>query len=151
MTTLKTHTARFGPVEYQAADVITFQDGLVGFPNAHEVLLIQHSEGSAFRWMQSIDEPALAFLVVDPSEFVGNFEPSMPAADADALGMSAQSARLVYTIVTIPQGKPSELTLNLAGPIVVNAETGRARQVILEDDSYPIRYQVFRDGAEKAA
>ncbi len=150
-TQLLTKTARFGAIEYRPEDVLNFAGGLLGFPACDRFVLIEHKEGSPFRWLQSLDEPSVAFLVVDPGHFVEDFAPEMPDCVANALGLECETPRLVYTIVTIPPGKPRAMTINLAGPIVVNAENRSARQVVLEDVRYPIRFPVFQERQEQAA
>ncbi|MFX7895014.1 flagellar assembly protein FliW, partial [Acinetobacter baumannii] len=59
-------TTRFGVVPYTDEDVITFEDGLVGFPTFSRYVVICPREDSPFRWLQSLEEPALAFLVAEP-------------------------------------------------------------------------------------
>lgn len=140
-------TTRFGALEFTTEDVVEFSDGLVGFPDVKRFVLIQHKEGSPYRWLQSLDLGDLAFLVVDPSVYVSEYAPDMPRSFADSLQMQEDTPRLVYTIVTIPRGRPEEMTLNLAGPIVINLATQRAAQIVLEDDRFPIRFSVFQAGA----
>ncbi|MCB0826571.1 MAG: flagellar assembly protein FliW [Armatimonadetes bacterium] len=136
-------TSRFGEIKFTKEDVVNFANGLLGFPKAQQFVLIQHKEGSPFRWLQSVESEELAFLVVDPAEYVTNYAPDMPNSMAQSLNLSEETPRLVYTIVTIPRGKPKDMTLNLAGPIVINAESGQAMQTVLENDEYEIRFRVF--------
>jgi len=154
MTTQQvTQTTRFGQVEYSTDDVVTFHDGLIGFADLGAFVLIQHKEDSPFRWMQSVDNGKIAFLVVDPGQYVQGYEPDMPDSAIERLGLDEETARLVYTIVSIPPGKPEEMTLNLAGPIVINLETGNAQQIVLEDEIYSIKHKVFpnKESEESAA
>ena len=151
MTTMAINTTRFGELEFEQADQVTFFSGIVGFPDLRQFVLIQHKEDSPYRWLQSTEDGAVAFLVVDPSAHVTGYAPQMPQTVAVQLGMNQETPRLVYTIITIPRGRPHEMTVNLAGPIVVNAETGQAVQVVLEDEAYAIRHRVFPEGAEAAA
>ena len=152
MTTMNNlQSTRFGAIEYSPEDVVTIQDGLLGFPGREAYLVLTHKEGSPFRWLQSIDEPALAFLVVDPGHFVQGYSPLMSDEAASALGLGEETPRLVYTIATIPNGKPEEMTLNLAGPIVINGETRAARQLVIEDPNCAIKHRVFGKTAEQLA
>ena len=154
MTTQQvTQTTRFGQVEYSTDDVVTFHDGLIGFSDLCSFVLIQHGEDSPFRWMQSVDNGEIAFLVVEPGQYVQGYEPEMPDSAIESLGLDDETARLVYTIVSIPPGKPEEMTLNLAGPIVINLETGIAQQIVLEDEIYSIKHKVFpnKESEESAA
>lgn len=149
-TTNAFETPRFGVIEYLDDDVVSFREGLVGLPDLQRFLLLQHKPGSPFRWLQSLDRAEVALLVVDPVEFVNGYEPEMPATAAVALGLDDETPRLVYTVVTIPSGRPQGMTLNLAGPIVVNAETRNARQVVLEDEAYPVKFPVMETESQAA-
>ena len=149
MTTQRvTETSRFGSIRYTAEDIVTFADGLVGFPNLESFVLIQHDDDSQFRWMQSTDFGDIAFLVVDPSRYVADYDPAVPDSLAESLSLDEDTPRLVYTIVSIPPGKPEEMTINLAGPIIINTESGCARQVVIEDEQHAIKHRVF-EGVER--
>lgn len=134
---------RFGDIEFTDDDVVHFPEGLIGFPNSRRYVLLCAKPGSPFRWLQSLDEPALAFLCTDPAHYVADYAPTLSERHARDLGMTAETARLVLCTAAIPKGKPEEMTLNLAGPIVINAEVRRGRQIVLEDGAYTIRHRVF--------
>lgn len=148
--TMTTHftSTRFGEVAYTEADIVTIEGGLLGFPTSSRYLILAHKEGSPFRWLQSLDEPGLAFLVVDPVHFVEGYAPILGEEAAGALGLTEGTPRLVYTIATIPNGRPEEMTINLAGPIVINGETRVARQLVIEDPNCAIKHRVF-EGKDK--
>lgn len=141
---------RFGDIEYADEDVVTFTDGMIGFPDARRFILLSHKENSPFRWLQSLDEPKLAFLVTDPGAFVCEYTPSVEHAVLNGLEIGEETPRLVFTTARIPNGEPNEMTLNLAAPIVVNATNRKARQIVLTDDAYTIRHRVFRPDGEPA-
>lgn len=134
---------RFGAIEYTDEDVLSLLDGLVGFPNLRDFVLLAHKPDSPFKWLQSLDEPALAFLVVDPAGYVEGFSPELSKADTGALHLSESTAKLVLTTAAIPGGKVEEMTLNLAAPIVLNLEARIGKQVVLDSDGYNIRHRVF--------
>ncbi len=144
-------TARFGLVPYTPQDVVTFHEGLLGFPHLRDFVLLNHADDSPFRWLQSVEEGETAFLVVDPAVYVADYAPEMPARDANAIEVGTDTPTLVYTIVTIPRGRPADMTINLAGPIVINAALGKAVQVVVEGDAYPIRHRVFQESESEAA
>ncbi len=145
------NTSRFGQIECSPEDLVSFSDGLIGFGGRQRFVMIEHKPGSPFRWMQSVDDGGLAFLLVDPAEYKGDYAPMMPKRAAHNLKMVEDTPRLVYTIVTIPQGRPEDMTLNLAAPIVINGDNGEAMQVILEDAEYPVRWRVFAEGTRLSA
>lgn len=141
MTTTNT---RFGLLQYEEGDVVTFADGLIGFPNLHRFVLLNHKEDSPFRWLQSLDEESLAFLVCDPEAFVGGYTADVDPLAEQVLTMEPETPRFTYATANIPHGRPHDMTLNLAGPIVVNGETRQAKQLVIEDEAYTMRHRVFQ-------
>lgn len=142
MTTMLTlDTPRFGTIEYCADDVVRFAEGVLGFPNLHSYLILEHKPGSKFRWLQSIEDSNLSFLVADPNEFVSNYDLEINDQSAETLHLTAETLVLVYTIVTIPRGAPDQLTLNLAGPIVINAVTREAKQFVIENPVFGVKHK----------
>lgn len=134
---------RFGDIDYQAEDVIHLDEGLIGFPGLSEFILVDHKPDSPFRWLQSVDEAPLAFLVTEPRQFVPDYNP-----------LASKGAEIVFTTVAIPAGKAHDMTLNLAGPIMIDAASKRGRQVVLDDGSYTVKHRVFAEAnqaTEKAA
>jgi len=134
------HTTRFGVVEYAPEDVLEFPNGLIGLPDFRSFVVIRTRIDSVFRWLQSLDEPGIAFLVTDPRNYVQNYSP----------GAFNGENRLVFTTVNIPHGKPDEMTINLAGPITVDAESRQGKQIVLDSDAYTTRYRVFANGSKSS-
>lgn len=151
MITTTFKTARFGEITVEPADLISFPQGMIGFPNNPDYVLIQHQPDSPFYWMQSLSIPELAFLVVPPNVFVPDYAPEVNLAAVEEIGISEETPHIVYTVVNIPRGKPDEMTLNLAGPIVIQPETRRAKQLVLEESKYSLRHRIKEDPTERAA
>ncbi len=142
---MKLTQTRFSTIEFEKEDVLTFSDGIIGFTDCHEFVLVNSKPESPFRWLQSIEEPSLAFLVVDPSVYVEDYAPDMPTTTADELGLEQETPRMVFATVAIPPGKPEAMTLNLAAPIIINAVTNVAAQVVIEDAAYTMKHRVFQE------
>ena len=141
--TLLFDTTRFGTVGYTEADVVLFNDGLVGFPEHKRYLLLCHKADSPFRWLQSLEEPQLAFLITDPANWILTYAPVVDEESAAQLGLVESAPRLVFVTVTIPAGKPDEMTFNLAGPIVIDLESRNGMQLVLQDETYTTKHRVF--------
>lgn len=134
---------RFGTIDFMEEDVVHFPDGLVGFSNLRRFVVLATKEGSPFRWLQSLDEAALAFLVSDPNAYVSGYAPVISDDTAADLDLSDSTPTILYATVTIPPGRPQEMTLNLVAPIVINASSRQAKQLVLDDHAYTIRHRVF--------
>lgn len=137
------HGTRFGDIEYSADDVITFPAGLIGFPEQQTYLLLNHKPNTPFRWLQSIEQPVLAFLVAFPELLVPGYAPVLDDATAKELELTVETPKLLLTTVAIPAGKPNDMTTNLVGPIIINGSTMVGKQVVLQDDAYTVRHRVF--------
>ncbi len=132
-------TTRFGQVEIDDSRIITFKDGLLGFPEHRRYALIQTTEDGVFLWMQSLDDPALAFLVCDPLVFVPDYQVQVRADDLQALGMADVSEGRVLVIVNKAEGY---LTGNLLGPLVIGQKSMLAKQLVLSDRRYKTRHRL---------
>lgn len=142
---MKIDTARFGTVEFTEEDTLTFQDGLLGFPDQRHFLILNHREKSPFRWLQSIEDPNTAFLMLDPAHFHPDYAPELPDGIAEELELGPETPRIVYTFISIPQGRPQDMTANLSGPIIINAERKTGRQVVLEDPQWTPKHRILKE------
>lgn len=139
---------RFGDIEFGPTDLLFLKEGLIGFPTLHEFVIVSHKDDSPFHWLQSVQEPALAFLCAVPTHFVPGYNPMLSQGVAESLSLSEETERFVLTTASIPLGRPEEMTLNLAAPIVVNANTRSALQCVLEDEAYTVKHRVFTDATK---
>jgi flagellar assembly factor FliW len=133
---VEVHSSRFGSFAVPTDRVLRFPEGLVGFPNYHRFVIVEHTRPGPLRWLLCLDEPDLAFAVADPAEF-------FPDYGAEALGCADLGHRddlVVFAIVTIPRERPVAMSANLMAPLVVNVGTREARQVILDTDLYSTRH-----------
>ncbi len=136
---------RFSTIEFDDEDIVTFEDGIIGFTECQRFVLVNNKPDGPFRWLQSIDQPALAFLVVDPAEYKSDYAPDMTEDVAQDLGLTEETPRMVFTTVAIPPGNPQGMTINLTAPIIINAVTKAAAQVVLEDAAYTMKHRVFQE------
>ena len=133
---MKINTKFFGEVEIADDKIITFDKGIIGFPELkHFTMLHDEEKGSnvGIRYLQSLEEPGFAMPVIDPEvddellTGVGNLTPENI---------------LVMVTVTVPADL-TKMTVNLQGPFVINVEERKACQIILEGDKYPVKYPVY--------
>ncbi|WP_051618082.1 flagellar assembly protein FliW [Desulfofundulus thermocisternus] len=123
--------------------VITFPAGLPGLPaELTEFELVAAAEDSPFFFLQSLQDENTGFILVNPFAFFPNYEFDLPEEDARALGIKAPEEAAVFCIVNASRGL-ARATVNLLAPVVVNAATGTARQVVLVDERYSIRHPLF--------
>jgi flagellar assembly factor FliW len=137
---MKIQTSRFGELEVHDEQMLTMPNGLLGFEDVTQYCLIPHGPESPFRWLQAVAMPELAFIVVNPYDFFMDYDVSLPAGDAQRIGLQHPEDAVVLTVVTVRNG---EVTTNLVGPIVVHARTHVATQVVLADSPYSTRHSLL--------
>ncbi len=142
---MELETTRFGTIRIRPEDIITFEDGLVGLGQYRQFVLIQHADDSPFWWLQSVEEPSLALLLIDPWYFCSDYEVVLSDEEVVRLQLSESTPKVVLTTVTIPRGKPHAMTSNLMAPLVINLEARLGRQVILEDERYHTRHPILQE------
>jgi flagellar assembly factor FliW len=139
---MQVRTTRFGTVDIADDRVITFPRGLLGFSEHKRFCLLEPAEDSAFFWLQSVEDPTLAFVVTDPSFFVPEYSVPIRAEQMGELGMSKLEDAQVFVIVNKVD---QTLTGNLQGPLV-NGE-----QFVLAEKRWNTRHPLVSIGARQTA
>jgi flagellar assembly factor FliW len=134
-------TSRFGPLEVDDQRLITFEQGMLGFPQQTKFALVQTGENSGFYWLQAVDRPDLAFIVCDPRLFVTEYRAPIKAEELASIGLQSPDGAQVFVIVNKVDDM---LTGNLQGPLVVNVQTRAGRQLVLSDRRYSTRHPLMR-------
>jgi flagellar assembly factor FliW len=136
---MKVRTTRFGELEVARERVIEFPLGLLGFPEFKRWVLLQASPQSAFFWLQSADTPDLAFILVQPQLFFGDYQVRVQSEELRAIALASATDGEVFVICN---RDADHITANLQGPLVFNARTRQARQVVLCDRQLTTRHEV---------
>lgn len=137
-------TGRFGDIEVDERTLLMMPSGIIGFPHATRYVILDHDRPAPFKWLQAVDDPDLAFVIMDPGDLPCDYPILLQPQDVADLNLQAPSEAAVFVIVTIRGPDPRGITANLRGPVVVNERTRFAKQLILSDD-LPTRFPV---GAE---
>ena len=134
---IKTIESRFGEIEYDPENTLLFPEGLVGFESLRNfVVMPSQKEGPLF-WIQSVEDPQIAFVLTDPTDFYFDYKVMPDRREREKLGIDEQDDCLVVSVVTVPPDR--KITLNLAAPILFAPKTNRALQVILEGTQFSPR------------
>ncbi|MFP3982616.1 MAG: flagellar assembly protein FliW [Desulfurivibrionaceae bacterium] len=138
------NTGRFGEITVNPELIIRLTSPFPGFPESTRFIIIPHKEGSVFLWLQSLDNPDLAFVVIQAGHLKPDYSPAVPELIKNELESDSGSPLEILIILTVPPGRPREMTANLMGPVVINSRTRLARQLILDQDQYDPCWPVFR-------
>ncbi len=120
---------------------IFFPRGLLGLPEWRRFDLTTTSVEGLF-WLQSVEMPELAFVLVDPFPRFEGYAVDLGPGDLADLGPCDASDLLVLTVTRLPAGASAGPTTNLRGPIAFNLRTGRAKQLAMPDPDLGVRVPV---------
>lgn len=137
-------TKNFGEITIDDEKIIKFPSGIIGFPDLTDFALIHDEEKGVggIHWMQSMQEPAFAMPVMDPLTVCADYNPQVDDEILKPIGELVPEETLVLVTVTVPSDI-SKMSVNLRGPIVINAIEKKAVQVIVEGEEYPVKFPIF--------
>lgn len=141
--TKEIETKPFGKMVIDERQILNFPDGILGFENYTQFALIEENQESPFKWLQSLTELDLAFIVIQPDLFAPDYKPVLGQEDLDGIGLVSLDEAVVMTIVTIPNDNPQKMTANLQGPVVINPKNGKAKQFISKNENHPVRKMIL--------
>lgn len=139
-------TKTMGVKNVEPRQIVTFPEGLFGFEDFKKYAVMD-SEYEPFIWLQSVDEPSLAFFIIDPFMIFSDYEADIDDASLEKISVKAAEDIVVMAIVTVPSGG-GEITANLQGPVVINKRNNLAAQVILTDSRWNTKHDI-RAAVEK--
>ncbi len=138
-------TTRFGEIIIDDNLIFDFVQPIIGYDKLSKYVLIEHKENSVFKWLQSIEEPSLAFPVSSPALFNIDYQFEIPTDTAEKIDLKSVDSLISLNIVTIPASNPQKATINLLAPIIINAINKQGMQIILSNSNYPVKYSLFAD------
>ena len=142
---MKINTKIFGEIEVADDKIITFENGIIGFPELRRFTLLHDEErgpGAGIRFLQSLEEPAFAMPVMDPLLVKPDYNPEVDDELLVSAGNLTVDNILVLVTVTVPSDL-TKMTVNLQGPLVINVEEHKACQVIIDGGAYPVKFPVY--------
>lgn len=137
-------TKVFGEITIDDEKIIHFPNGIIGFPDLTDFALIHDEEKGTdtIHWLQSIQEPAFAMPVMDPLIVCPDYNPEVDDELLNCVGEIVPEELLVMVTVTVPKDI-KKMTVNLKGPLVINAAQRKATQVIVEGDEYKVKFPIY--------
>lgn len=141
---MKVNTTRFGELEVDKKDIITFDEGILGFDKLREFFVVDPGDQTLILWLQSSEEGSVAFPIIEPKIFKADYAISLLPAELNSLQLENLNNASVYTILTIPQDVTT-MSANLKAPIVINNTNKKARQIVLQDSKLEVKFAMYAD------
>jgi flagellar assembly factor FliW len=137
-------TGRFGQLSVGNDEIIHIPHGVMGFPEQKTFCLVDPGDETLILWLQSTQDPDIAFPVLEPKIFKPDYAVRLSAAELRELKLENINQSAVFAILTIPEDA-TQMTANLKAPLVINLQQHLARQVVLQETEYNIRHEMFKE------
>lgn len=113
---------------------IVLPSGMIGFDEITEYEVLVNFEELPFMWIRAKEQHDLAFVVVEPSKILNDYEIEICDDDVKAVGIDCEEDVMILNVVTIKDGEAIEsATVNLIGPVVVNRKTFVGKQIVVSN------------------
>ncbi len=142
---MRINTRYFGAVDLDDDKVIVFDEGLFGFEEYKKFALIFNNEAKerpSISWLQSVDEQALALPVMIPTIVKPDYNPVVEDDALESLGDWNEENISVLVTVTVPEDI-TNMTTNLKAPIIINTDSMKGVQTVVENQDYEIRFKIY--------
>lgn len=143
-------TKFFGTIDIEDDKIIHFPMGIIGFENLKNFALIfdsEREERSKISWLQSMEEPLMVLPVINPIDIMDEYSPIIEDELTKIIGNPADADILIFVSMSIPSDI-TKMTANLKAPFIINTVDRKAMQVIVENQDYEIKHNVY-DAIEK--
>lgn len=142
---MKINTVRFGEIDIEKERIFNFTLPIIGFDELKEFVILDINKDSFFKWLQSVEDPALAFPIVSVFSMNIDYSIDLPDNVVDSLKIQNVDSLLVMNVASIPQENPQGTTINLLAPLIFNLDEQLAGQVILSGSGYDISFPLFKN------
>ena len=136
-------TKPYGKIDVDERQKIIFPFGILGFENLKNYVLMDAKQ-QPFYWLQSLDVPEIAFVLINPFVFRPDYSIDVPPEEMEDIELQTSEDTLVFAIVTIPENQ-SKMTANLQGPIIINRENKLGRQAISSNQKWKTRHPILEE------
>jgi flagellar assembly factor FliW len=139
------NTVKFGEIEIDESRIFDFVLPIIGFDELSKYILLDPSPDTLFKWLQSVEDPGLAFPVISVTSL--NYDYSIDVSDdvVQALEITNADSILVMNVTSIPQDNPRGTTINLLAPLIFNIDNQKAGQIVLSGSGYDISHPMFKE------
>lgn len=141
---MKLQTTRFGEIDVNEEELLTVEEGLVGFSELTRFVLLDHDAESPFKWLQSVDDGGIALIVVSPLTFKPDYLVEVTEEEIASLELSTPDDAIVSVVVTIPLD-PKKMSANLKAPLIFNSSNRKGKQFILKDPNYQTKHYILEE------
>ncbi|WP_018249194.1 flagellar assembly protein FliW [Orenia marismortui] len=140
---MEIETRNFGIIDVEKDKIIELKKPILGFDEYTKFTVIDSLDDDVFYYLQSIEEPDLFFIMIDPTKIIEDYKIKVTEKFQEDLKIDKLDDIIVYTLVVVSQ-RGEYITTNLKAPIIINHNKRLAGQLVIEED-YPTRYYLVQE------
>jgi flagellar assembly factor FliW len=141
---VKVKTTRFGELEVNPNDIVSFTEGLLGFENLKKYFVVDPGDSTLILWLQSTEDEKVAFPIIEPKIFKPDYIAKLLPADLNGLELESLQTAKLYSILTIP-ANVTEMSANLKAPVVINSSKKVGKQIVLQDSKLSVKHEMYKE------
>ncbi len=137
-------TKFFGEVDLPEEKILTLDRGLIGLTDYKQFTILYdcEKENANICWFQSIEEPTLALPVIKPWIVKEDYNPIVEDELLSHIGELTEDNLVILLTMTVP-ADIEDMSVNLKAPIIINADTRKGAQIIVENPDYEVKFKVY--------
>jgi len=139
---MKFVTTKFGEIDFKEKEVIILPKGVLGFSQLTRYVILERKEFVPFKWLQSLEDANVAFLITDPLHFFPNYKLEINEKELEELNYTNSRDLVTYVIITVPQDV-TQASADLLGPLVINPKKRLAKQAVMPVSPYTTKHYLL--------
>jgi len=139
---MKYLTSRFGQIAFEEKDILFLPKGILGFSQLSKYVIIEKEKYDPFKWLQSVEDPEVAFVIIDPTLFYPNYKLEVNEKELEELNFQQMKDLITYVVVSLPTNS-SQMSADLLGPVVINYKRRIAKQVVMPSSPYTSKHYIL--------
>lgn len=139
---MEIHTSRFGTIDVPEEEFIYMKGAILGFERLTRFVLLIRDDRNPLGWLQAVDDPAVAFVVVNPRLIKRDYDPPIDESELEFLDIKGRDDIALLAIVTL-RSNPFRVTANLRAPLLINAANRMGNQIVLDEPAYPVQFDIL--------
>lgn len=137
-----------GELDINEDHIITFAQGIPAFEEETSFILLPFEQDTPFFVLQSTKTVEIAFIIVDPFQFVSKYEVKLPDATIEQLAIEKEEDVAIFVMLTVREPF-TETTANLQAPVIINTAKQKGKQLLMSTSNYKTKHAIFQQAKEE--
>lgn len=134
----------FGEIDIDEKELITFEEGILGFPDLSKYIVLREEDNDYFSYLQAIEDESVCFIMTSPYYVTSDYSIDISDDAVKKLEIKAEGDVILFSIVTVPEDM-RKMTANLRAPLIVNIKKRKGLQEVIDNEGYSIKHRIVKE------